>query len=379
METHTAPGAKDTSKLLWHPRLPSVGSDLAAATRMLYGREWDAITVGKESFGVRFNEVQPAHAALQLSLRCAGCDFDVQVLDPAALSNLSQALSPHVPAGLQKSALLHALHPLWQALQARFAAPLELREVRIEATAWPSGQALGITVVRQVTGSPPFRSELMLRALQSSGWQRLVRASGLCQAQPSAAESTPLAVSVRGESVPLTPPELAQLEAGDVLVLKAPAASRDRLNVSLRTLGHGLRGVGAVLQGRRLSIVRCTGGPPELDTAVPHPSRRTERRTMTSAPSKSEADGNGTSIQLSDLDRLKIDVEVELGRLSMPISALRSLSVGQVFETESAASECSVWLWCGGQCLGVGQLVTVGERLGVRIAALESGRASSRN
>jgi type III secretion protein Q len=377
METRTAPSVTEIPKLLWHPRLPSVGSDLAAATRVLYGREWTALAVGNESFSVLFNELQPAHVALQLSLRCAGCDFEVQVLDPAALSNLSQALSIHVPMGLQKSAVLHALHPLWHALETRLAAPLELREVSTETKAWPCGQALGITVVRHSPDTPPFRSGLMLRALQSSGWQRLVRATGLSQAQPSAAQSAPLVVSVRGESVPLTPAELAQLEPGDVLLLKAPAASRDRLDVSLHTLGHGLSGVVAVLQGRRLSIVRCTGVPPDRATAVPHTTRRTERRTMVSASSKPDADVKGANLQLSDLDRLQIDVEVELGRLSMPISALRSLSVGQVFETEAAADGCSVWLWCGGQCLGVGQLVAVGERLGVRIAALESGPAAS--
>lgn len=357
---------------LWQPKLPSVGSDLAAATRVLYGREWNVIAVGKESYGLRFSESHPAHLALQLRLRCAGCDFEVQVLDPAALSKLGDALSAHVPAGLQKSALLHALHPLWQALEARFAAALELREVINDVQAWLPGQALGITVVRQVPGSPPLQSGLMLRALQTSGWQRLVRATGLSKVQPSAAESSPLAVSVLGESIPLTWAELAQLGAGDVLLLKAGATSRDRLNVSLRTLGHSLRGVSAVLQGRRLSIVRCTGGPPNPEEAVPRPTRRTERRTMASTSSKSDVDVSSASIPLSDLDRLQIEVEVELGRLSMPIAALRSLSVGQVFETDAAATECSVWLWCGGKYLGVGQLVTVGERLGVRIAALDS-------
>lgn len=69
-------------------------------------------------------------------------------------------------------------------------------------------------------------------------------------------------------------------------------------------------------------------------------------------------------------DTLPVWVDVELARLSLTIDQLRGLSVGQVFELDAQASSVQVVLSCGGQRLGLAQLMVVGQRLGVRVVEL---------
>ena len=69
-------------------------------------------------------------------------------------------------------------------------------------------------------------------------------------------------------------------------------------------------------------------------------------------------------------DTQPVWVEVELARLSLTIDQLRALNIGQVFELDTPPEAAQVVLSCGGQRLGLGQLMAVGERLGVRVVEL---------
>ena len=91
----------------------------------------------------------------------------------------------------------------------------------------------------------------------------------------------------------------------------------------------------------------------------------------TNAPEAGDAEPQVPAGGPPDIDAVLVDIELEFGRLSLPLSALRTLAVGQVFETVQTLEGNGVVLWCGGQRLGLGQLVAIGERLGVRIAALQ--------
>lgn len=355
-----------------HPALLGVRADLAKATRMLYECELPALAVGDDTVQVRFGHVQVAQVGLQLHVRCAGCDYEVQVVDATALANMRLALSPSVPVALQKAAVMHALQPLWQALEARFSSPIELCSLHGTSAAWPSHEALGLTIVRQTPGGNPMQSGVLLRALQPQGWTRLLLAERVSMRQIAAAmDSVAVAVSVWGESVRITLAELALLEPGDALLLKAPASEGKRHIVSLRTLGHTLCGVAAVLHGQKLTISSRSIHPVTADKTTLLCVESTERSPMMSAQPKTDLQDNALT-HSTDLNAMHVEVELELARLSLPISVLRNLSVGQVFDTDQAIDGNVIKLWCGGQCLGVGQLVTVGDRLAVRIAAMEA-------
>lgn len=68
---------------------------------------------------------------------------------------------------------------------------------------------------------------------------------------------------------------------------------------------------------------------------------------------------------------MQVEVQIEVGRMMLPLSALQSLAVGQVFDTQQAAESNTVSLWAGGQRFAQGQLVVLGDRLGVRVMSIE--------
>ena len=72
------------------------------------------------------------------------------------------------------------------------------------------------------------------------------------------------------------------------------------------------------------------------------------------------------------IDAVLVDIHVETGRLTMPLSSLRNLAVGQVFDTLQSLDSGNLVLWCGGQRLGLGQLGAVGDHVGVRITTLDA-------
>ncbi|RQP21326.1 FliM/FliN family flagellar motor switch protein [Piscinibacter terrae] len=357
-----------------HRRLPTMDAALAGLTRRLYGRDGLMLPAGRESFVVRFGEVHAAMCGLQLQLRCNGFDFEAQVIVPGALADIGAVMSATVPLVVQRAAVMHALQPLWQAVQALLPAPLELSGLRGEGAAWSAWDALGMTIVRQ-TAASSHRTGVLLRALQPHGWQHLARAQRLSGTKDiEAANSWPLVVSVCTEPVTLSVNEIRHMEPGDVLLLKANARQRERLPVRLCVGGRAWPGVDAVLQGRKLRVERVAyAGPARANSSL----SRTERPPMTSAhalPSVPD-DSHGMA---DDLDAIRMDVEIQVARLSMPMSALRTLAAGQVLETQHAIDGHCVDIFCGGHHLGVGQLVAIGDHLGVRVVALESTQACAR-
>ena len=97
----------------------------------------------------------------------------------------------------------------------------------------------------------------------------------------------------------------------------------------------------------------------------------TIRQTQQELSNKNTQCENGESTQAVNLGGMQVEVQVEVARLLLPLSALQNLAVGQVFDTERPIDGNSVLLWVGGQRLATCQLVAIGERVGVRVLAIE--------
>ena len=74
------------------------------------------------------------------------------------------------------------------------------------------------------------------------------------------------------------------------------------------------------------------------------------------------------------LDSLNLTVDVDVGRLTMPLGQLRELAVGQVIDLGFDATT-SVSLRVNGQVVATGELVRIAERTGVRLLDLRLPRA----
>jgi type III secretion protein Q len=69
------------------------------------------------------------------------------------------------------------------------------------------------------------------------------------------------------------------------------------------------------------------------------------------------------------LDEAPVELVFELGRLSVPLGELRSLAAGHVFDLGRDLRH-PVDILLGGRKVGEGELVQVGERVGVRLRSL---------
>ncbi len=96
-----------------------------------------------------------------------------------------------------------------------------------------------------------------------------------------------------------------------------------------------------------------------------------EGNTMTDAKESPEAAArtDAPAEMVVPLDEMEVDVQARVGRLAMTLAQLRLLGAGQVVEF-STPVESPVTLLANGRPIATGELVDVGGRVGVRIAAM---------
>ena len=76
------------------------------------------------------------------------------------------------------------------------------------------------------------------------------------------------------------------------------------------------------------------------------------------------------------LEHLQVPVSFEIDSARIALGELASLGEGAVIELDVPLPEATVRLVCHGQTLGLGQLVAIGDQLGVRIVRMGLGVAS---
>jgi len=364
---------QDFQTLSNSPSLLKIPAQLALVQQRFYGRGLPPIAVGSTSVGVQFEALAACEAAIELNLRCAGLEFELQLVDPEALFELGAALVPGVPLRLQGAAFLHAAQPVWQALEKVIGLPIQLVRIAGARAAASDAEGLGMVLSsKDRLSGESRRSGAVVRALQPEGWQRILAGAGPRLISSGREPDLHLTLPVVVETIGLTWQELTQVGIGDVLLLDAGAKTLGSEAVYLVLGDAPIEGLRARRDGCRLQITQVDFFA-NNKTAMHAGNLWNGSMTIDGNGKKTPPDDSGSSAQTyrSALDDVLVDVQLELGRLSLPISALRELAVGQVFDTQKPLDGENVLLSCGGRQLGTGQLVAVGERLGVRITALQ--------
>jgi type III secretion protein Q len=110
-------------------------------------------------------------------------------------------------------------------------------------------------------------------------------------------------------------------------------------------------------------------GAGEKQTAKPEPARP---RTL-GAPSGLMA----TEGPAATWSTLELPVTFELDTARIPLAELATLRPGSAIELDQPLEDAVVRLVCQGQTLGEGQLIAIGERLGVRVTRMGLGNGSN--
>jgi type III secretion protein Q len=137
---------------------------------------------------------------------------------------------------------------------------------------------------------------------------------------------------------------LRDLGTGDVVWIDTARPSRTGLLAQLLTPA-GNPGWTCRLRRESLHIVAASGGASQGD------------RAYWRAPMM-KADGSS----------LEVPVTFDLGELQVPLQQLEQLQPGRLFELSQQAGEATVYLRVSGKLVAEGRMVTIGKRIGVRIA-----------
>lgn len=194
---------------------------------------------------------------------------------------------------------------------------------------------------RTTTGCVGLSLAMVARLLSHSGWRRTAA---------TAPEWLKLPATVRVElpGIPFALRELSASGIGDVLILGNRAACWRKLQVTL-VGAHGdkqMRTWNVCYDGTRLTVsASVLNSPTELIMSDP----------------------NATGAA----DNIPVSLDFDLGNLALPLGELAALKPGYVFELAGSLEKLRVVIRANGTRVGLGELVAVGEVLGVQLLALE--------
>lgn len=203
----------------------------------------------------------------------------------------------------------------------------------------------GVAVDALVVAADADTRAAVLQAVQ--GWPRV--------APSIASRSIPLAVRWQITTLPLSLAELHGINPGDLLLtdcaVDTPHELRGRLLVGARGTEHVSRQVVARLA---LDGLRITN----MDTV----EAITQDLELTSV----------VGPDLLDLAVLQVDISVDLGEWRLSLDELARLQPGCVLSHARSFSDMKVRVLANQQPVAAGELVAVGDRLGVRVLHLAS-------
>jgi type III secretion protein Q len=320
------------------PRLPSMLPSVARAARVGFDRRfepWLAQVLGQQPgrvFGSR-----PRTDRLSIDLNCSYGSADV-ALDPQLWPGLQMATD--LPdANLAREVTSALLAPLLARLT-RVLPGVEVRAVRRYAP-----QAVTTCDVPAVALS---RGEVALVRLDTTLATHL-------ETQLRSSVSTDLE-HFRGLQVPtrlrlferrLSSQRLSEIAPGD-LVLCSPTQRAGTCWRASLSFGLGITMQAHADVDIEQSRVRVTTAPRVVDEDA-------------------AASRHSAALDTDGLADLQVPVAFEIDSARVSLGELAALGEGSVIELDVALLEASVRLVCHGQTLGIGQLVAIGDQLGVRI------------
>lgn len=362
--------------------LPRLWPGFAQTCRTLAGRPWPVALDGAAAT-LRLAPVAPAHwsEAVALRLRWHGHDGELALDATAQAWCLGDEIPPDAPLAWRQILLADRLHGLARALLG------SVPEWEPATTPWPRDpNTLWCSVGADPTW-PTSTGHARLRWASAEAWSAFADAV-LRHAQKPAAEAPAQPVSRRARlgacPIPLrlelgrTRLDLAslrQIEPGDIVAVDEWRPRGPALGVQLYAGRRGEAQWPAEVRQTRLTVLTAT------EATMPAP--RASGAPSTSAPSPSPATAGPAAVQatrvadatlpIEQLEKLEVTLHFDLGGLALKLEALEQVAAGHVLELPQPLNQCELSILCEERLLGKGQLVAVGERLGVRVTEFAVG------
>ncbi|MEY8172865.1 type III secretion system cytoplasmic ring protein SctQ [Burkholderia multivorans] len=338
------------------PALPRVSAAAARGLSHAYGATAAVpIALGNEAYAVRWRvDAEPAADAHAYRF-VVGPATGTLWLDPLAETEwLGDAADPAVPAVIRAALLADLGAPLAATLQAATRQRVELLPPAEPAPAWHASPAALRFELRRADGAWRCHGALLFDAPDALA----VFFATAPAAPPDAAAlyaNLPVPLAFELGRTAVTAAELADVVAGDIIAIEHwRAHEQDLLCVAYVRAAPAWEITGRPA-GNRLTVQRIREmplEPPRTDSA------------SAAAPDAPPADAPRS------LDGLAVDLRFELPPTSMPLGELGTLQPGAVIELPHGINQSVIHLVANGMLIGTGQLIAVGQKLGVRVVTL---------
>jgi type III secretion protein Q len=358
--------AASTAVTLDRAALPSLAATTARQHRLAVDERLRAVlshTFGIADWSVGTRElVAPAHAAVvQLRWKMESASVRIDVSQHPALASLVESSEP-THENLRNAVCTILLDPLLQAF-----GKLGMEGVEIvsfaRAMPEPGTRAAPCCAIGFRLGAQRIDATI---GHVDGGWLDALEAL-------VARQCTPFATHVSEITVP------GRLQIGEKAISVVTLDSLRPGDVILRAVSDN---IAALLkresESGRVQVVWGSYGTRQLRAAA---TITGNALTLSENPIMSHnysfnatlSDSIDTPVEISQLD---LPLKLEIDTVSMPVAQLSALRAGYVLELPTAVPDARVRLVTYGQTIGFGELVSVGDHLGVRLIQLSSSHDS---
>jgi type III secretion protein Q len=153
---------------------------------------------------------------------------------------------------------------------------------------------------------------------------------------------------------------LSHIARGDIVAVDEWRPRGPAIGVQLYAGRRGELQWPAEVRQARLTVLPPTE-PPTMNPANAPPA------PAPAAPAVQAQRTDGDALPIEQLDQLEVLLHFDLGGLALSLRALEQVAAGHVLELPHPLNQCELSILCEQRVLGKGQLVAVGERLGVRV------------
>jgi flagellar motor switch/type III secretory pathway protein FliN len=297
-----------------------------------------------------------------------------------------------MPDALLGAGMAQVAAPLWAALSQVLGAPVQLLSARwlhdapaaaADALAWRfdrGGPDRGSWCGSLQAPTPPAWAQWATALHEPAPPAQAARPAAISPDRCSGVVNTTLAVPVTIEvgRTRLPVADLARLRRHAVLLIDTaapPVRGGSALAVRVRA-GTGRLPLARALWQAAGGLCRQPGSPAAMG---PSPFSL-EGNTMSaqaerSSPPPNQATGEAgaeAGADTLDLGPLEVEVRFELARQTWSLGQLSQWKVGEALAFDMALTQATVGAWIHDRCVASGRLVVVGERLGLRIDALQA-------
>jgi type III secretion protein Q len=321
-------------------RLP----EQAVALSRLYGREGLRVGIGTTAWRFRWVFGVGSFVGTELSLRLGGRRVSVGLEDGGALAARTDIARAELPAELRVPYLQAIGAPLWRELEKLTRCALEITDVRTDSSLEATPDCIGFEIEAESAG---FLARGFVGPVDSQ-LERILYQASMRLMPRSRVPDLPVVWTCVVGTTKLPSGEVRALEEHDLIVIDDAVYASNSLECRL-AVGPERRYAGRVLmRAGRLHMTELT---------VKGNARMIESET-------------GATSELTGIEEIPINVRFELAQWQATLGEMSELAAGAVVDLGSPIDQQSISVWVERRCIGKGQLVAIGERLGVRLLSV---------